>query len=180
VNVSARELTELDLAERVREELAYCRLPGRALCLEVSEEAVLRDPDRARAALKDVKRLGVSVALDNFGSGEFSLGLPSDLPLDILKLDRTLMESFERDKDRRAMFAGAIAIATQAGLTAVAVGIENNRQLALARELDCSVGQGFLLHSPSSPESVRFREAPGSVTSAPWRPLVRLRGSDRG
>ncbi len=179
VNVSARELTELDLAERVREELAYCRLPGRALCLEVSEEAVLRDPERARTALKDVKRLGVSVALDNFGSGEFSLGLPSDLPLDILKLDRTLMQSFDRDKDRRAMFAGAMAIATQAGLTAVAVGIETNRQLALARELDCSVGQGFLLHSPSSPESVRFREAPGSVTSAPWRPLVRLRGSSR-
>jgi diguanylate cyclase (GGDEF)-like protein/PAS domain S-box-containing protein len=179
VNVSARELTELDLAERVREELAYCRLPGRALCLEVSEEAVLRDPERARTALKDVKRLGVSIALDNFGSGEFSLGLPSDLPLDILKLDRTLMQSFDRDKDRRAMFAGAMAIATQAGLTAVAVGIETNRQLALARELDCSVGQGFLLHSPSSPESVRFRDAPGSVTSAPWRPLVRLRGSNR-
>ncbi len=52
VNVSARELTELDLAERVREELAYCRLPGRALCLEVSEEAVQRDPERARAALQ--------------------------------------------------------------------------------------------------------------------------------
>ena len=58
VNISARELTELDLAERVREELAYFRLPGRALCLEISEEAVLRDPERARSALKDLKRLG--------------------------------------------------------------------------------------------------------------------------
>ena len=69
MNVSARELTELDLAERVREELAYCRLPGRALCLEISEEAVLRDPERARSALKDLKRLGVSIALDKFGFG---------------------------------------------------------------------------------------------------------------
>src|SRR6185437_2678754 len=66
VNVSARELTELDLAERVREELTYCRLPGHALCIEVSEDAVRRDPERAREALRDVRRLGVSIALDKF------------------------------------------------------------------------------------------------------------------
>jgi diguanylate cyclase (GGDEF)-like protein/PAS domain S-box-containing protein len=179
VNVSARELTELDLAERVREELAYCRLPGRALCLEVSEDAVLRDPERARAALRDVKRLGVSIALDKFGSGEFSLGLPRDLPIDVLKLDPLLVSTFDRDKERRAMFAATIALAKESGLTAIAVGIETNRQLALARELDCSIGQGFLLHGPASPERVRLREPGRSVTSAPWRPLVRLGGAQR-
>ena len=179
VNVSARELTELDLAERVREELAYCRLPGRALCIEVSEDAVVRDPERAREALKDVKRLGVSIALDKFGSGQFSLGLPRNMPLDVVKLDRMLIGSFDRDKDRRAMFAATIALAKEARLTAVAVGIETNRQLALAKELDCSVGQGFLLHGPASAERVRLREAFGSVTSAPWRPLVRLGGMVR-
>jgi diguanylate cyclase (GGDEF)-like protein/PAS domain S-box-containing protein len=179
VNVSARELTELDLVERVREELAYCRLPGRALCLEVSEESVQRDPERARSALKDLKRLGVSIALDNFGSGEASLRLPRKLPLDILKLDRALVQSFERDKERRAAFAATIALAKEARLTAIAVGIETNRQLALVRELDCTVGQGFLLHSPAAPEQLRLRDAAGSVTSAPWRPLVRLGSSSR-
>jgi diguanylate cyclase (GGDEF)-like protein/PAS domain S-box-containing protein len=179
VNISARELTELDLAERVREELAYFRLPGRALCLEIREDAVLRDPDRARSALTDLKRLGVLLALDNFGFGQSSLGLPSNLPLDLVKLDRALTASFHQDKDRRGMFAATIALAKEAGLTAVAVGIETNRQLALARELDCAVGQGFLLHGPASPERVRLRGPAGAVTSAPWRPLVRLRGSDR-
>jgi diguanylate cyclase (GGDEF)-like protein/PAS domain S-box-containing protein len=178
VNVSARELTELDLAERVREELAYCRLPGRALCIEVSEDAVVRDPERAREALRDVKRLGVSIALDKFGSGQFSLGLPQNMPLDVVKLDRMLIGSFDRDKGRRAMFAATIALAKEAGLTAVAVGIETNRQLALARELDCSIGQGFLLHGPAAPERVKLRDAIGTVTSAPWRPLVRIGGSD--
>ena len=177
VNLSARELTELDLAERVREELTYCRLPGRALCLEVSEDAILRDPERAREALNDVKRLGVSIALDKFGSGQFSLGLPSNLPLDIVKLDRGLTGSFDRDKERRAMFAATIALAKEARVTAIAVGIETNRQLALARELHCSVGQGFLLHSPAAANSVRLRDPGGSVTSAPWRPLVRLVGT---
>ncbi|HMD56660.1 MAG TPA: EAL domain-containing protein [Solirubrobacteraceae bacterium] len=176
VNISARELTELDLAERVREELAYCRLPGRALCLEVSEDAVMRDPERAREALRDVKRLGVSIALDRFGSGQYSLGLPGNLPLDVLKLDPVLVATFDHDKERRAMFAATIALAKEAGLTAVAVGIETNRQLALARELHCSVGQGFLLHGPAAPERVRLREPSRSVTSAPWRPLVRLGG----
>jgi diguanylate cyclase (GGDEF)-like protein/PAS domain S-box-containing protein len=177
VNVSARELTELDLAERVREELAYCRLPGRALCLEVNQEAVLRDPERARAAMQELKRLGVLIALDKFGSGEASLRLPSDLPLDLLKVDRTLVQNFDRDKQGRAAFAATIALAKEAGLTAVAVGIETNRQLASVRALDCGVGQGFLLHNPAAPEQLRLKDASGSVTSAPWRPLVRL-GSD--
>ncbi len=178
VNISARELTELDLAERVREELAYCRLPGRALCLEISEDAVRRDPERARDALKDLKRLGVLIALDKFGFNQLSLALPSNLPLDQVKLDRALTGSFHQDKDRRAMFVATIALAKEAGLTAVAVGIETNRQLALARELDCAVGQGFLLHGPAAPEQVRLRGPAVSVTSAPWRPLVRLSGSD--
>jgi diguanylate cyclase (GGDEF)-like protein/PAS domain S-box-containing protein len=178
VNISARELIELDLAERVREELAYCRLPGSALCLEVSEEAVLRDPERAREALRDVKRLGVSIALDKFGSGQLSLGLPRNVPLDILKLDREMIGGVERDKERRASFAATIALAKEARLTAVAVGIETNRQLALARELHCSVGQGFLLQSPVAAEDVRLRNPGGSITSAPWRPRVRLGGGD--
>jgi diguanylate cyclase (GGDEF)-like protein/PAS domain S-box-containing protein len=177
VNVSARELTESDLAERVREALALCRLPGRALCLEVSEEVVLRDPERASAALVDVKRLGVAIALDNFGAGQTSLSLARSLPLDMLKLDRTLIHGFERDKTKRAMVAATVALAYEARLTVVAVGIETKRQLALARELECSLGQGFLLHEPESPERVHLREPAGTVTSAPWRPLVRLRGN---
>ncbi len=179
VNVSARELTELDLAERVREELAYCRLPGHALCIEVSEDAVMRDPERAREALVEVRRLGVSIALDKFGARGLSLGLPQGIPLDTVKLDRELTGSFDRDKDRRAMFAATIALARETGLRTVAVGIETNRQLALARELHCAIGQGFLLHSPSRAENVRLRDPSGSVTSAPWRPRVRLSGSKR-
>ncbi len=179
INVSARELCEPDLAERVRNELTRFQLPGRALCLEVTEEAVLRDPERARATLAEVRRLGVMVALDSFGAGDSSITLPRNLPLDMLKLDRSLIQSFERDRETRAMVAAMIALAHEAGLTAVAVGIETNRQLALARELDCTIGQGFLLHRPDSPERLRFAGDAGAVTSAPWRPRVRLGESKR-
>jgi diguanylate cyclase (GGDEF)-like protein/PAS domain S-box-containing protein len=179
VNVSARELNELDLAERVRRELARFQLPGRALCLEVTEEAVLRDPDRARATLGEVRKMGVAIALDSFGARDTSITLPRNLPLDMIKLDRRLIQSFERDRETHAMVAAMIALANKTGLTAVAVGIETNRQLALARELDCTVGQGFLLHRPDSPERLRLAGPGGTVTSAPWRPRVRLGESGR-
>jgi diguanylate cyclase (GGDEF)-like protein/PAS domain S-box-containing protein len=174
VNVSARELSELDLAARVRKELTRFQLPGRALCLEVTEEAVLRDPERARAALGEIRQLGVAIALDSFGASDASIALPRNLPVDMLKLDRGLIQTFERDRDTHAMVAAMIALAHKAGLTAVAVGIETNRQLALARELNCTVGQGFLLHRPDSPERLNLAGEGGTVTSAPWRPRVRL------
>jgi EAL domain-containing protein (putative c-di-GMP-specific phosphodiesterase class I) len=179
VNLAARELSALDLAERVRTQLERFNLPGRALCLEIGEEAVLRDPERARTTLAELKSLGVAIALDNFGSGEASLSLPGNLPLDMLKLDRGLIRSFVHDRDARAMVAAIVALAQEAGLTAVAVGIETYRQLALARELDCEVGQGFLLHRPDAPERLRLTGAPLTVTSAPWRPHVRLGGKGR-
>jgi diguanylate cyclase (GGDEF)-like protein/PAS domain S-box-containing protein len=180
VNVAARQLSAVDLAERVRKELERFHLPGRALCLEVSEEAVLRDPERARATLAALKRLGVAIALDNFGAGESSLSLPGNLPLDLLKLDRRLIQSFTHDREARAMVAAIIALAHQARLTAVAVGVETDRQLALARELNCELGQGFLLHRPEAPERLRLAGGAVAVTSAPWRPRVRLGGNGRG
>jgi EAL domain-containing protein (putative c-di-GMP-specific phosphodiesterase class I) len=176
VNLPARQLTDLDLVGRVRAELQRSHLPGRALCLEVSEQAVMRDPERARAMLTELKRLGVAIALDNFGAGGSSLSLPRKLPLDMLKLDRTLIHGFERDRETRALVAAIIALAQEARLTAVAVGIETERQLALARELNCNFGQGFLLHKPASPDGLRFTTPRLAVGSAPWRPRVRLGG----
>jgi EAL domain-containing protein (putative c-di-GMP-specific phosphodiesterase class I) len=179
VNVSERELVDLDIAARVSSALARFRLPGPALCLEVSEETVVHDIERVTDALTSVRRLGITTALDNFGRVESSLNLARSLPLDMLKLDRGLIESFESDRKARAMFAATIALAKQAGLKAVAVGIETQPQLALARELGCTVGQGFLLHRPDLPGRVRLTGALTDVTSAPWRPWVRLGQGDR-
>src|SRR5438132_1057292 len=99
VNLAGRQLTEMDLAERVRTELKRFHLPGRALCLEVGEDTVLRDPERARAVLAEIRRMGVAIALDNFGAGKSSLSLPGRLPLDMVKLDRVLIQAFEHDRE---------------------------------------------------------------------------------
>ncbi len=180
VNISARELTELDLAERVREELAYCRLPGpRPVPGDQRGGRAARPRARPLGAEGSSSASGVLIALDNFGFGQFSLGLPEQPAARRAqarpRADRELSTS---DKERRAMFAATIALAKEAGLTAVAVGIETNRQLALARELDCAVGQGFLLHGPASPDRVRLRDASrvGNVRPmAPSRATARQR-----
>jgi diguanylate cyclase (GGDEF)-like protein len=172
LNISWRGLTEVDLAERLREALAHSNLPGSALCLEVTESAIMRDPERAQSALHAVKRLGVRIALDRFGSGRSSLSLPMTLPLDVVKIDRELIQGLDH-ADKRAMVVAIVALAREAGLTTVAMGIETDRQLALARKLGCSLGQGYLLHRPSTAEQLSL-DAPGTIMSPPgWRQLTR-------
>jgi EAL domain-containing protein (putative c-di-GMP-specific phosphodiesterase class I) len=175
VNVSARGLTEIDLVQRVKEALAHGNLPARSLCLEVPEAAIAHDPERAEAALRELKRIGVKIALDNFGTDQSSLKLPVSLPFDMLKIDRTLIQNLEHDTEKRAMVVAVLALAREVNLTVVAVGIETDQQRALVSELGCSLGQGFLLHQPVSPERLRLR-APGAIRShRPWRPLVHRR-----
>jgi diguanylate cyclase (GGDEF)-like protein/PAS domain S-box-containing protein len=174
INVSARGLTELDLADRAERALARHGLPASALWFEVTERSILRDPERAKATLTDVRSLGVRVALDGFGSGESRLTLPTSLPLDMLKLDRSLIGGLPEDRDKRAIVEASIAFARAAGLQTVAVGVESEIQLRLLSELGCSLAQGFLLQAPEAPERVTLR-APRAVGSqARWGPLARL------
>ena len=151
VNVSARELAEGDLAERVREALQRSGVPASSLCIEVSEDAVMSDLPRAHEALEHLKRVGVHIALDNFGAGNASLSLPGTLPIDTVKLDRSLISGIEQDRHKRAMVTAMVTLARETKLRLVAMGIESERQLRLARKLGCPVGQGFLLAPPQVP-----------------------------
>jgi diguanylate cyclase (GGDEF)-like protein/PAS domain S-box-containing protein len=177
LNVSWRALTEVDLAERVREALTRADLPARALCLEVTEPVIMRDPERARTALHAIKRLGVRIALDRFGAGQSSLGLPSTLPLDMLKVDRELIKALDCDSDKRAIVVAMIALAREAGLTTVAVGVETPHQLALARGLGCTLGQGFLLHRAVPAERLSFAAPRAIRSSAGWHRRTRAHRS---
>lgn len=179
VNISGRGLTEVDIAQRVHETLLYSELPPQCLCIEVSEQAVLRDIDRARSTIERCKELGVRIALDNFGVDGTSMRLPSELPLDAIKIDRSLISGFEEDRFKRGIVMATTAFAREAGITPVAVGIETERQLELARAMGCTVGQGHLLCEPGSPERLRF-DCPQAVRSPlSWRSIARLRRRSR-
>lgn len=174
INVSARGLAELDLTARLRTALTRYRLDPRSLWIEVTESALLGDPERAAATLAQVRGTGVRVALDRAGADETRLALIDSLPLDLIKLDRTLIAEAEDHTRRRSLASALVALARESGIDTVAVGVQSEAQLQLARRLRCTHVQGFLLGEPKPAEQVAL-QAPGAVGSpARWGPLARL------
>lgn len=175
INISPRGLTETDLANRIAAGLARHEVPAEALWIEASETAIARDPERARATLEELRSLGVRIVLDGFGAGDSNLMLPATLPLDAVKIDRSLIGGMHSNISKRGLVVAIIALAREQGLETIAVGIETEHQLELARELGFSLGQGFLLHAPEPPERLSLR-GPGAIRSpSSWVPLARLR-----
>jgi diguanylate cyclase (GGDEF)-like protein len=149
VNVSARQLAQPDIVEVVRGALAETGLPAASLCLEITESAVMRDPEAALATLALVKDLGVKVALDDFGVGFSSLAqLKEMLPLHALKVDRSFISGLDGDERNSAIVAAVVMMATTLGLTAIAEGVETEAQVMQARALGCDVSQGFFFTRP--------------------------------
>jgi EAL domain-containing protein (putative c-di-GMP-specific phosphodiesterase class I) len=151
VNVSARQLVQSDIVEVVRNALEQSGLPAESLCLEITESAVMRDPEAALATLTLVKELGVKVALDDFGVGFSSLGqLKEMLPLHALKVDRSFISGIADDERNSAIVAAVVMLANTLGLTAIAEGVETEAQALQARALGCDVSQGFYFTAPES------------------------------
>ena len=142
VNSSARELREPDFVAAVGETLALAGLPGSALTVEVSESALLESP-AAVDALHGLRTLGVRVALDGFGAGHSSLGLLRDAPVEVVKLDRSIVESVGAATDEPTIGAVLARVAEEFGLTAIAVGVETGAQAGRLRELGYPLAQGY-------------------------------------
>jgi diguanylate cyclase (GGDEF)-like protein/PAS domain S-box-containing protein len=175
INVSSRGLAEVDLAARLRDALERHGLPASALWVEVSEQSILADSQRARATLERVRATGVRLALDRAGSGETRLALIDQLPLDAIKLDRRLIVEGARDPHARAVALALVAWARESGRRTVAVGVETRAQLGLARELGCTHAQGFLLGAPRPARELSLRRRSAVGSRARWDPLARLR-----
>ena len=153
VNVSAKQLIQGDIVDVVRGALASSGLPADALCLEITESAVMRDPEAALAALTLVKELGVKIALDDFGVGFSSLAqLKEMLPLHALKVDRSFISGLPDDERNSAIVAAVVMMATTLGLTAIAEGVETEAQAIQARALGCDISQGYFFTAPQPPE----------------------------
>ncbi|GIM91853.1 hypothetical protein Ato02nite_036460 [Paractinoplanes toevensis] len=160
LNVSARQLHDPDFVSDVTTALADSGLPCERLVLEVTESAVLRGQQVSRA-LYELDRMGIRLALDDFGTGESSLSLLRAFPAAIIKLDKSFVDGIEIDDgqpaaaDARQAVARAVSQLAQAlGLATVAEGVESAEQVAVLRELGYTVGQGFYLAEPMTPDGV--------------------------
>jgi EAL domain-containing protein (putative c-di-GMP-specific phosphodiesterase class I) len=142
-------------------------LPGNALEIEITESAVMRDPERTIAQLHRLRDLGVLLAIDDFGTGNSSLAYLKQLPLSCLKLDRTFVTNIDQDGRDAAICRATVQMAHALGLQVVAEGVENETQLAVLRELDCDVVQGYLVGRPMDPAGLsRLLLAQQGVSSA--------------
>ncbi|MBC7678616.1 MAG: EAL domain-containing protein, partial [Pseudorhodobacter sp.] len=148
VNLSGSGVSDLVLATRVQQALADRGLPGSRLIVEVTEQRLVEDLAGAGEALGELRRHGVRVSLDNFGSGVSSLTCLRDLPIDELKPDRALVAPVVDDARSAALVQGTIGFAHAVGLPMVAQGVED---LATAEQLTrfgCDVLQGYALARP--------------------------------
>ena len=154
VNVSVCELDLPGFADNVQNVLCATGLDPACLVLEVTE-TVLADPDGgAAAALAAVRRTGVRVALDDFGSGYSSIAYLRQLPVDILKIDRSFLAGTYAGGPGNILLEAIVAMTMRLGLEVIPEGIEELDQMSRLRAMGCRIGQGFLLARPVSADAI--------------------------
>ena len=160
VNLSARNLSERDLPTTVGAALVRHGVPAELLVLEITESAVIDDPEEAEQLVGRLVALGLTMSLDDFGTGYSSMATLMRLPLRSLKIDRSFVSGLDQPQADGSDSVGTvitrttIAMAHQLGLSVVAEGVETAAQLARLVELGCDAAQGFLLARPSSAATV--------------------------
>ncbi|MCU1693488.1 MAG: diguanylate cyclase domain protein [Frankiales bacterium] len=148
VNLSARDLAAPGLLAGARAAVARHGLAPHRLCLELTETAILEDPVRAHAVLRDLSSAGFRLSLDDFGPGYTSLGQLRDLPLDELKLDRAFVAGMADHVADRAVVRAVVELAHSVGLEVVAEGVETAEQARVLRDSGYDLLQGWHVGRP--------------------------------
>jgi len=166
VNLSARQLQHPGIVDEVHAALAAAGLDPQSLVLEITETAIMEQLDAAITILTELRRLGVRLALDDFGAGYSSLSYLQRLPVDILKIDRSVVAGVARSTEDSALARGILTLGQRLGLETVAEGIETAEQLAVLRELGCQLGQGYYfarLLGPAAVDALLERRYPERI-----------------
>ena len=148
VNLSGRQLTEPDLVAMTVRILEETGLAPSRLRLEITESAVIQDPETAIERLSELRALGVGIGIDDFGTGYSSLSYLHRLPLTVLKIDRTFVWAMGPNARETKICHTIVTLAKDLGLTVVAEGIETEEQRQRLQNLHCEYGQGYLFAKP--------------------------------
>jgi predicted signal transduction protein with EAL and GGDEF domain len=152
--LSARNLLDDTLPAFVADLLARHALEASALELEITESALMADPDHATALLEEISRLGVALAIDDYGTGYSSLAYLRRLPVDLLKLDRAFIAGLPHDAENQVIVRSTILMAHEPGLRVLAEGVDDGATRALLARLQCDEIQGYLLARPMPAEEL--------------------------
>jgi EAL domain-containing protein (putative c-di-GMP-specific phosphodiesterase class I) len=154
VNVSARQFRSAGFVGQVREALAATGAKPGQLLLEITESLVLRDAEQVWADLRELRALGVRIAIDDFGTGYSSLSYLRQMPVDVLKIDKSFIDDILGSAQQRALVNAIVTLARNLDLAVVAEGIEDQEQHALLERMGCPYGQGYLFAKPVWPDVV--------------------------
>jgi diguanylate cyclase (GGDEF)-like protein/PAS domain S-box-containing protein len=150
VNVSARQFRTAGFVNKVRQELATHKLPAECLMLEITESLLLRDDEQVWADLAVLREIGVRVAIDDFGTGYSSLSYLRQAEIDVVKIDKSFVDTVSTAPQQRALVEGIVQLAQTLGLQVVAEGIEREIDRETLMNLGCPLGQGYLFARPLS------------------------------
>lgn len=153
VNVSSRQFDQKNLGEIMRG-LLHDTVPPPHLELEITESTIMRNPEEAIRTLREIKAMGVQIAIDDFGIGYSSLSYLQRLPLDYLKIDQSFVANLASDPGDQAIVRATIAMAHSLNLKVIAEGVEKEDQLSFLREHGCDEIQGFLFSRPVPAEQI--------------------------
>lgn len=148
VNVSAIQLSRDDVAGIVRHALTVNRVNADRLMIELTESAIIGDPDVALSVLRELKSLGTRIAMDDFGTGYSNLAYLQELPLDVLKIDRSFVDRMTEDKDKAAIVRTIQSLAEALEMQTTAEGVETAEQAAKLKAIGCNYGQGYYFARP--------------------------------
>lgn len=154
VNLSPRNLHEEGLAQSISELLEKRDLRPELLTLEITENAIMTDPERALTAIRHLKECGMRLAIDDFGTGYSSLAYLKTLPVDELKIDKSFVMHMSDEGNDEVIVRSTIDLAHNLGLSVVAEGIESDLHLQTLRRLGCDIGQGFHIGRPLAIEEL--------------------------
>ncbi|MES1975960.1 MAG: bifunctional diguanylate cyclase/phosphodiesterase [Pseudomonadota bacterium] len=148
VNLSAIQLQRDVIAPVVERALSKNGLAGSRFTLELTESALVTDPDRIAGIMHALKGLGTTLAMDDFGTGYSNLAYLQKLPIDILKIDRSFVTGMLADRDKIAIVRAILSLAQALGMKTTAEGIETNELAQTLAALGCTYGQGFVYARP--------------------------------
>ncbi|MFN3076411.1 MAG: EAL domain-containing protein [Alphaproteobacteria bacterium] len=153
VNLSARQFQDPSLPDRLRDSLSRAGLEASALEVELTESAVMRDPQKAVAMMECLNQMGVRISVDDFGTGYSSLAYLRRFPIGVMKIDRSFVTDFANNPEDAAIVRMIIALGRTLDLEIVAEGVETEAQLAFLKECGCTTAQGYFHSRPLSAQA---------------------------
>ncbi|HEY9043676.1 MAG TPA: EAL domain-containing protein, partial [Rheinheimera sp.] len=148
VNIAAAQFTDPGLVWLIEQLLMECQLPAHLLELEVTETALIQNPDRTAEILRKFRALGIRIAIDDFGTGYSSLSYLKQFKVDVLKIDMSFVKDMLQDKSDYEIVKTIISLGQSMNIELIAEGIETAAHQASLLELGCLYGQGYYYSKP--------------------------------